>query len=318
MMKAISNLVQKETPETKKTTPALLSPTMKEGWVRVDPWLHGNFIPVIPDSLFANLTKLFLNAGGLEISGNFYIEPGSHTLEYVSVIRDPLESTVATVSATPQQAAERLRKDRENGYNPNGQWHTHGSMGAFWSLTDLTDQVKDVRLMMAFAEKGERYFMCISNYHFLVRRVRWDKGQVSYQDTPAYLKNGLELSGYKRAAPTYKGRAYSYTPGLGMADNPLLREVESIMDLADVMHKDPEFHAKLNLNERHNVFLLAEKRYGNLFLLTEILGAITVCEAVNIMFNRHEIEAADRIMKDKELIEAMQREEEFSDVETTL
>lgn len=288
-----------------KTKSAPISPTVREGWVMVDPWMHGNFIPFIPDTLFADITKLFINAGGLEISGNFYIDPGSHAIEYISVIEQPKESTMATVSSTPQQAAERLLKDRENGYNPNGQWHTHGSIGAFWSITDLGDQIKDVKLAMAFRDRGERYFMCVSNYHFLMRRVRWNNGQVFYQDTPVYLKNGLELSGYKRSAPTYKGRSYSYAPGLGIADNPLLREVESILDLADVMHKDPEFHAKLNLNERHRVYQLAEKRYGNLFLLTEYLDTMTVTEAVNKMFYENGIEVADAIMRDRELMEAM-------------
>lgn len=293
-----------ETGKKKSYTPVLV----EAGWKEASVYLNGNFIPVIPDSLFAIATKLFLDAGGVEISGNFYINPGSHKLEYLSVIANPQENSTVTVTVTADQAAGRLLKDRANGFNPNGQWHTHGFGGAFWSDTDLRDQVKDIKLAMAFKDRGERYFMCISTFHFLIRRVRWDNETVIYQDSPAYLANGRELSGYKTKSWSYSGgwkRSHDWD-GYGLADNPLIKEATDILDLASIMHNDPDFHEKLSLSERKRVFQLAEKRYGNLFGLTQKLGTVTVSEAVNVMFSRYGIGAADVIMKDADLIESME------------
>lgn len=270
------------------------------GWVEIEPEVIGNFIPVVPDHIFTQLVKYYMDGGNDEVAGNFYIDPGSHTIEYVSLVEMPRESTVAAVNVSAGQAADRLVKDREAGYEPNGQWHTHPTFGAFWSSTDVNDQIKDIELAKAFNKSGERFFMCVSGLDILVRRVRWDNGLVTYQDCELYLMNGRRLSGLPRwrAATSYSPGSY----GLGIADAPVLNHNASLAEVAAKMERDPKFHEKLTLYQRNQVRDLIEDKYGNIYVLTEYLDTITVTEAVNVVFNTYGVELGDELLSDRALM----------------
>lgn len=265
----------------------------KEGWVEIF-GEQTNFMPVIRDHVFASLVKFYMDADGLETSGNFYIDPGSHTVEYVSEAANN-NATGVRVVVSAGAGAELLRRDRLAGVTPNGQWHTHPYSGAYWSLTDVHDQIKDINMVRAFHRSGERYFMCVGEYHFLVRRIRWGDDGVTYEDKDAFLTNGRMLSGVKRIY-------HHSTEGAGIVSNAVLRSARSIMDLAGAMAEDIEFHKKLSPAERVGVYDMIEARYGqDIYEILDTMNATTATEAVNKVFAILGVELGDELMMDRSL-----------------
>lgn len=271
----------------------------KEGWVEI----YGertNFMPVVPNNIFANMVKMYLDSDGYETSGNFYIDPGSHEVVYMSEINAGTATTFS-VNVDARTGADQLRNDRAQGITPNGQWHTHPMSKAYWSETDVRDQIKDINLARAFHRRGERYFMCIGEYHVLIRRVRWDDAVCTYEDKDAFLTNGRMLSGSTRYSYYYPDKKIA-APGVGIVDNASLRKSQSILDLAEIMAKDSGLYLRLTPAERIKVYDLIEERYGkSIYEIVAIMDATTATEAVNKVFAIYGVELGDQLLMDKSI-----------------
>lgn len=187
-------------------------PVKEAGWTQEnDP----TFDPVVLDQVFLGIIGFFKKYQRIEIAGNFVINDNDQIV-YASLASSL--SSGGSVDVDYDSAARRTKRDRELGWRPNGQWHTHPGMGAFWSHTDKDDQFNDVKLCMAFSGQGQRYFMCVSSTHWLIRRYRWDESGVYYTDVSPRMENGSRLSSdssrnmtYNRSSGTWVGKDTTIT-----------------------------------------------------------------------------------------------------------
>lgn len=295
-------------PKTKAKTSVKkrIRPIQDDGWEEVD---DEDFRPIVKDEIMTFVSRLLINSRGVEITGNFYIDPGSQTITYVS--KGDGDGTGGHVVLSADKAVSRRMRDKHLGQTPNGQWHSHPSLGAFWSITDLTDQAKDLRMASVFHKKGERYFLVVSDLEWLIRRYRWDDEQdiKVYTDTHVYMENGGQLLGTKRYTYRYSTRYQrnSYRPAAAVADDAVLGKVKDLDGLAKLMRSDPNLYKKLSAQERGWVFNLIWKEYGNTSELISALGVSTTAEAVNTIFAYFRLKSAKWILNNPESWERVAR-----------
>ncbi len=169
------------------------------------------FTFTIPDDLYLDLMSYMLIGGEDEVEGSF-------NLNTEEMIMDDLSfntvGVIGGVHVKADEAAEIIAKNEEEGRSFNGQWHSHGTMQAFWSRTDTDDQfdaVSAVKMIVSLTQQpSSLYFMCVGNggldckiRHVIVQ----PDGDVLYRDGWAKRENGQKL--YVARKNYSKGQVYT-------------------------------------------------------------------------------------------------------------
>jgi hypothetical protein len=183
---------KKKAAVAKKYTP---KPRASDRWVKV-PKDRENFAVIIPDDIYMQLVDHMLDGGHSEVEGSFNIAGDG---QFTAITLHKV-GTSGAVSMEAEEAAEAHAKDSEKHGHMNGQWHSHGTMSAFWSGTDDRDQehaVDSVKMIVNLTKKpANLHFMCVgySGLECKVRRITvYPDDKIEYEDTYAKKSNGKEL-----------------------------------------------------------------------------------------------------------------------------
>lgn len=173
-------------------------PDPTRNWVEIQP-AEGQegFTFTIPDDLYLDLMSYMLVGGEDEVEGAFNLDVENKVMDDLSF---NTVGAVGGVHVKADDAAEIVAKNDGEGRSFNGQWHSHGTMHAFWSRTDTDDQhdaVSAVKMIVNLTQQPSNlYFMCVGQggLDCKIRHVIVEPGgEVLFRDGWAMRENGQKL-----------------------------------------------------------------------------------------------------------------------------
>jgi len=180
---------------------------------------------LIDNEVFWDIIQYIMDTPSVEIAGVGFIDENEEIVW--AMASDIDSSSVGHVSSDSSLA---IVEALQAGYGvPNLQWHTHPQMDAYFSGTDIRDQMVFIKgAMLANPDGGEHTFLVISELTWFISKIVWKDSKIIGRTEGYVVSNQVPLDfrrrvdedsiGYFSTVPVAKVVG-KYSPVLGDSEH---------------------------------------------------------------------------------------------------